>query len=149
MTGIEYSVTETAPERDDAEAEAGLFAHAVESGHDPHESEVHVYARDGSGALLGACGGQILWGDLYIDMMWVHPGARNRGIGSGLLGHAEAEAVRRGCFRVHLDTMTFQAPYFYPRHGYREFARLDGYPNGAERIYYVKELTGANQEAAS
>lgn len=140
-----YTATAVGDENDDAIAEAGLFAHAADTGNDARMGEVHVYAHNPSGELLGACGGQILWDDLYIDLMWVRPETRGQGIGAQLLRRAEQQARQRGCFRIHLDTMTFQAPEFYARLGYREYARLAGYPNRAERVYFVKELEQAGQ----
>ena len=38
-----------------------------------------------------------------------------------------------------LDTFSFQAPEFYPKFGYREFARLD-YPPDHQRIFLKKQL---------
>jgi ribosomal protein S18 acetylase RimI-like enzyme len=123
-----------------AMAEAGLFAHAAAAGHGTQAERLHVLAHDAEGRLVGACGGEMLWGDLYIDLMWVDEKVRGQGIGSEVIRRVEVEAQQRGCFRIHLDTMSFQAPTFYPRLGYREFARLGGYPAGAERIYYVKDF---------
>ena len=38
-----------------------------------------------------------------------------------------------------LDTFSFQAPEFYSKFGYREFARLD-YPPDHQRIFLKKQL---------
>lgn len=137
---VTYSFEEHPDDHDYAVAEAGLFAHADEVGNPPHLVSVHVFARDEAGAVIGACGGEIMWGDLYIDLMWVAPDYRGHGIGAELLTRAEQEARLRRAFRVHLDTMTFQAPAFYPKLGYVEYARLGGYPGGIERIYFAKSL---------
>lgn len=137
---ISYSVEEHPDDHDYAVAEAGLFAHADEGGNPANLVNVHVFARDEAGRMIGACGGEIMWGDLYVDLMWVAPEHRGHGIGAELLSRAEAEARARGAFRVHLDTMSFQAPAFYPRLGYVEYARLGGYPGGVERIYFAKIL---------
>ena len=32
---------------------------------------------------------------------------------------AESEAKKRGCHSVHVDTMSWQAPEFYKKHGYK------------------------------
>lgn len=64
---------------------------------------------------------------------------RRSGIGSRLIAAAERHAVEFGCHSAWVDTFSFQAPNFYPRFGYREFARLD-YPPEHQRIFLQKQL---------
>ena len=63
-------------------------------------------------------------------------------MGSRILACAEAEARARGCRRVVLDTYSFQAPDFYPAHGYREVTRVVGFGDGAAKHFFAKELEG-------
>jgi GNAT superfamily N-acetyltransferase len=86
-----------------------------------------------------------LWGELYFDwlfveLLFVPEALRNQGVGTHLLREAETIARQRGCGHVWLDTFSFQAPAFYRRHGYREFARLGDYPKGHERFFFRKDL---------
>jgi GNAT superfamily N-acetyltransferase len=67
------------------------------------------------------------------------PELRGQGLGSRLLAAAEAEAWRRDCLGVFLDTFEYQALPFYQRHGYELFGTLDGYPPGW-RQYHVRKL---------
>ena len=57
-----------------------------------------------------------------------------------MLAQAEAIARERGCVGIRLDTVSFQAPAFYRRHGYVEFGRIDDYPPGHTRFWFMKRL---------
>jgi predicted N-acetyltransferase YhbS len=81
----------------------------------------------------------LLAGWLFTNLLWVHPELRCAGIGSRLIAEAERHATAFGCHSAFVDTFSFQAPVFYPRFGYREFARLD-YPPDHERIFFKKRL---------
>jgi GNAT superfamily N-acetyltransferase len=76
---------------------------------------------------------------LFIALLWVHADLRRAGIGSALIAEAERHARDFGCRSAWVDTFSFQAPDFYPRFGYREFARLD-YPRGHHRIFFRKHF---------
>jgi GNAT superfamily N-acetyltransferase len=70
-------------------------------------------------------------------MLWLEASARGQGFGKQLLLASEAEMIRRGCRRVHLDTLEFQALPFYERHGYSVFGILNAHPIGYNR-YFLK-----------
>lgn len=114
-----YKTTLTvAPDRPDVEAIGrGLAAfnrrHAGDDGHRP----LALLLRDPAGALVGGLVADTYWGWLHVDLLWVREDLRGRGHGARLLAAAEAEAVRRGCTRAHLDTFAFQAPAFYEKRG--------------------------------
>jgi GNAT superfamily N-acetyltransferase len=70
-----------------------------------------------------------LYGDwLFTNLLWVHEDLRGHGVGSSLLVEAEQRALAFGCHWAWIDTFSFQAPAFYAKLGYQEFARLDEYP---------------------
>ena len=127
----------------DATVEAtanGLRAHDVEmAGEIPYES-VGVVGRSEDGKTVGGLTGTIGGGWMYVHMMWVSPECRGRGLGSALLAAAEQETVRRGCPRVFLNTLSFQAPGFYERNGYTQFAALEESPAPHSRIFFRKDL---------
>ena len=52
----------------------------------------------------------------------------------------EAEAIRRGCHQMHLDTHSYQAPAFYQRLGYEVIGELPGWPGDGVRIFLRKRL---------
>lgn len=75
-----------------------------------------------------------------VEILWVDPAFRGRGLGRALLERVEAEGRARGAARLVLDTFSFQAPRFYEKLGYRRFGQVEPYVNGYGRYYYVKTL---------
>ncbi|NLT35699.1 MAG: GNAT family N-acetyltransferase [Gaiellales bacterium] len=104
--------------------------------------ELVVVARDAQGVLVGGAAGET-WGEVFeLEYLGVSEPWRRQGVGSRILACAEAEARARGCRRVVLDTYSFQAPDFYPAHGYREVTRVVGFGDGAAKHFFAKELEG-------
>lgn len=89
--------------------------------------------------IAGILGGTY-WGWLHIDILWVDENFRSKKIGSRLLIAAENEAKKRGCHSVHVDTMSWQAPNFYKKHGYELISELDNIPNGYKKFHFIKRL---------
>ena len=77
---------------------------------------------------------------MYIDILWVREDHRRQGVGSRLLTEAEKEAMRRGCHHVHVDTMSWQAPAFYQKHGYEVIGVLPDIPLGNQKYLLMKAL---------
>ncbi len=73
-------------------------------------------------------------------MLWVSKDLRGRGLGSRLVALFEAEARKRGCRLVYLDTFSFQAPEFYAKRGYETACRFDGFPGGMSKFVMRKGL---------
>ena len=96
-------------------------------------------ARETQGAIRAGLVGNCYAGWLFVNLLWVHDELRRRGIGQMLLAEAERHAIEFGCHSAWLDTFSFQAPDFYPKFGYQEFARLD-YPPDHLRIFLKKRL---------
>lgn len=137
---IAITLEDNPAEADIREIGRALSAHnAAATGDDAHR-RLAVFLRDRSGGLVGGLVGMTFWGWLAIDLFWVAEGLRGRGYGSRLLAMAEAEAVRRGCTRALLDTLSFQAPRFYLARGYEVFGELDGFPGEHRRFYLTKRL---------
>jgi len=90
--------------------------------------------------VLGGFLGHTSLGLLFIDLVYLPDKIRGSGLGSRMLAMAEAEAVERGCRRGVLYTISFQAPGFYERHGWREFGRIPCDPPGTARVFMTKEL---------
>ena len=107
-----------------------------EDGHTP----ISIVEYDNNGNIIGGILGGTYWGWMYVDILWVHTDHRGKGIGSKLLAETEAEAVHRGCHHVHLDTMSWQAPEFYEKHGYTLIGSLPDIPNGHQKHLLMKAL---------
>ena len=108
-------------------------------GYDDYQP-LFVTLREEDGALLGGLTAETYWGWLYIDILWVSEKKRDQGLGSQLLRAAEAEACKRGCRNVYLDTFSFQALPFYQKHGYTVFGSLPGFPADQTRYFLTKAL---------
>lgn len=107
-----------------------------EDGHTP----LNIIEYDAEGNLIGGILGGTYWGWMYVDILWVREDHRKKGIGSKLLSAAEKEAKSRGCHHVHLDTMSWQAPEFYKKHGYTVIGILPDIPSGNQKYLLMKEL---------
>ncbi|MFK2878472.1 GNAT family N-acetyltransferase [Rhodanobacter hydrolyticus] len=103
-----------------------------------------VLARDPlTGKTLGGITGRTSLGLLFLDVFFLPEALRGSGIGSRMLQMAEAEGGRRGCRAAVLYTISFQAPEFYKKHGWREFGTIPCDPPGTSRIFLTKDLQPA------
>ena len=108
-------------------------------GSDNH-TPINIVEYDIDGNIIGGIIGGTYWGWMYVDILWVQEDHRKKGIGSKLLLEAEKEAIRRGCRHVHLDTMSWQAPEFYKKHGYEIIGILPDIPSGNQKYLLIKAL---------
>jgi GNAT superfamily N-acetyltransferase len=99
-----------------------------------------VFLRDDSGEIVGGLTGFTWGGTLKIEILWVREDQRGSGYGARMLAMAEDEARRRGCRQAILDTHSFQAPEFYPKHGYIQCGVADDWPRGHKQYYFQKRL---------
>lgn len=121
------------------EIEKGLDAHNI----DLISPRSVIPLRSGiidSGRLVAGIVGAVYWGKLHIRLLWVDPEFRSLGLGGRLMDWAEQHGRQLGCTAAVVDTMSFQAPEFYKRRGYRQFGVLYGYEGGASRHYLEKTL---------
>jgi GNAT superfamily N-acetyltransferase len=90
--------------------------------------------------VIGGLLGRTSMGLLFIDLFFLPESLRRHGIGSRVIRTAEDEALRRGCSKAILFTVTFQAPGFYERQGYQALGRIECDPPGHTRICMTKKL---------
>ena len=119
----------------------GLMVHNREQTGDGSYEDLTFLLRDSDGEVVGGLLGEIYWGWLHIDVLWVHERFRNGGMGRELMQAAEQEAVRQGCTAAFLDTFSFQALPFYLGLGYEIFGELNDFPPGHGRYFLKKALT--------
>ena len=96
--------------------------------------------KDNSGKVLGGLLGHTSYRLFFLDVFYLPEELRGAGLGSRIIALAEDEARRRGCTAAFVYTVTFQAPEFYERHGYRRFGEVVCPPDGATRIFLSKTL---------
>lgn len=99
-----------------------------------------VFVRDASGEIVAGMHGWTWGGTGFVQTLWVREDLRGHGLGARILAAAEAEAKRRGCHQMHLDSHSYQAPGFYRRLGYEVIAELPGWPGDDTRIFFRKAL---------
>jgi predicted N-acetyltransferase YhbS len=110
--------------------------------------KLHIVLRD-NGRIVGGLIGDAVVNWLYIGSLAVAPELRGQGFGRRLMDEVERVARSRGYTGIWLNTFTFQAPDFYRKLGYEEFGRLDSYPEGHSRFFFVKYLQERTIDPAS
>ncbi|MDN3563127.1 GNAT family N-acetyltransferase [Paeniroseomonas aquatica] len=93
-----------------------------------------------TGEIVGGLWGGTNFTQLHIDLLFVPEDLRGSGIGSRIMHDAEAEALRRECRGVWLDTYSFQARGFYERLGYSVFGMIEDYLPGHTRFFLKKSF---------
>ena len=101
---------------------------------------IEILARTEQDEIIGGLYGRSIWGTLEIKTFVVKPENRKEGIGSKLMEEAEAEAKRRNCRFISLDTFSFQAPGFYEKLGFEKIGTETDFPKGFEKYYYRKRI---------
>jgi GNAT superfamily N-acetyltransferase len=100
-----------------------------------------VTVRDGdSGEVLGGISGRTSLGLMFIDTVYLPESLRGQDVGTRMLAMAEEEGRRRGCKNGVLYTISFQAPRFYERLGWRVFGEVPCDPPGTRRVFLTKAL---------
>ena len=131
---------EDGPSRDDREFIDRALGHYNEAFlRDPSYASFGLFVRAEAGEIRAGLVGACYAGWLFVNLLWVHAELRRNGIGRALISEAEDRALALGCHSAWVDTFSFQAPEFYKKLGYREFARLD-YPPEHQRIFLQKRL---------
>ncbi len=121
--------------------EEGLAAYNAEQTGLSDRRPLAVLARDpATGGIAGGLLGRTTLGIFFLDLFFLPQPLRGRALGSRILCMAEEEARRRGCRTAALVTISFQAPEFYARHGWREFGRVPCDPPSSFRIFMTKAL---------
>ncbi|MFC5609724.1 GNAT family N-acetyltransferase [Variovorax soli] len=96
----------------------------------PEQQYIRLNAKSADGRLLGGLRGFVFLHWLTIDVLFVEADVRGAGLGGHLLAEAERRAVQLGARNAKLETFEWQAPKFYLKHGYEEYARIDDYAPG-------------------
>jgi GNAT superfamily N-acetyltransferase len=143
MSEPNYRVVVT--DQDNAEAgrtiETGLAEYNREMAGYVDARPLSVHVTDAaSRQVVGGLSGRTSLGLFFIDLFFLPQALRGHRLGTEIIEAAEAEAKRRGCSTAVLYTITFQAPGFYERRGYRVLGRIECPPPGYTRICMTKTL---------
>jgi len=123
------------------------FLKDVEKGLDAHNSKsigkkqipVRFVLTDSSG-VKGGMKASYVGVSFFVSWLWVDEPVRGQGWGKKLMAAAEEEALKLGCTKMFVDTLSFQAPEFYGALGFAECARIPGFYDGHDRIFFQKKL---------
>ncbi len=138
------TLTDAPDERAQAVIRAGLSEYNIgQAGYRDARALAVLVSDPETQEVIGGLLGRTSMGLLFIDLFFLPESLRRHGIGSRVIRAAEDEALRRGCSRAILFTVTFQAPGFYERQGYQALGRIECDPPGHTRICMTKKLNTA------
>lgn len=145
--GLSLSLTDAPGDKAQAVIRGGLAEYSTaQAGYRDARPLAVLVSDPGTREVIGGLLGRTSMGLLFIDLFFLPESLRRQGIGSRVIRRAEDEAVRRGCSRAVLFTVTFQAPGFYERLGYHALGRIECDPPGHTRVCMTKTL-GAGRSA--
>lgn len=122
---MRYQIEFTAnPDQEDTSSlSKGVSVYAIQHGHTPIEP-FGFFVRDKNNQVLAGCNGNIGYGWVYIDQLWVDESLRSQGYGTSLMQAAEKLAKEKNCMAAAVCTMDWEALDFYKKLGYHiEFER--------------------------
>ncbi|THB79586.1 MAG: GNAT family N-acetyltransferase [Desulfobulbaceae bacterium] len=103
--------------------------------------EIVLTATNEKKELVGGVYGELWGGCLEVKLLWVSEQVRDQGVGSELMTSLEEVVRQKGCVKILTDTFSFQAPEFYPKLGFVECFRVQGYSNTEiSRVFFTKDV---------
>ncbi|MBT3190511.1 MAG: GNAT family N-acetyltransferase [Anaerolineae bacterium] len=118
----------------------GLSKYNIEKVGDNKFQRLCFTLQDSEEEIVGGILGEVYWGWLYVDLLWVKDELHGLGYGHRLLIKLEDEGRKLGAKNAYLDTFSFQVPNFYKDHDYQVFGELQDFPPGHQRYFFRKEL---------
>jgi GNAT superfamily N-acetyltransferase len=141
MPDPEIVLTDVVDDRLEAVVDDGLNAYNDAAiGYSDRRPLVVTVKDPATGEILGGAKGRTSLGLLFIELFWLPEALRGSGLGSRILRMMEEEGRRRGCRSAVLLTISFQAPEFYRRQGWRVFGDIPCDPPGTSRVFMTKDL---------
>lgn len=102
--------------------------------------DLTITYKDQKGEVVAGLCGYTNWGWLYVRLLWVSDSQQRKGLGKKLMDAAEAEAKKRGCPKIWVDTFSPEARKFYESIGYKVFGELENFPGEHTRTFLKKIL---------
>jgi GNAT superfamily N-acetyltransferase len=136
-----FVLTDAPSAEDEAAVRDGLSAYNFEKAGYRDQRPLAILVSDPeTGDVVGGLLGGTSFGLLRIDRFFLPESLRKQGLGTKIINTAEEEGRRRGCTRALLTTLSFQAPGFYKRQGWKVLAELEGEPPAPSRFLMTKKL---------
>ncbi len=136
---MKYEKTEN-PRKEDVDVVLeNLRAYNRSQAPEQPQQRMAVFARNAKDQVIGGATGEVNWGWLYIEMLWVHEDYRDQDVGTRLLSDIEDMARKYDVVGFHLGTVDFQALDFYLKNGYEVWGQLADFPPGHTN-YSLKKL---------
>lgn len=111
------------------------------TGESTGNQDITFFIRNSDNEIIGGIRGTYnISGWLSINALWVDKNYRNQGYATLLMQSIENEAEEKGCKNSYLNTISFQAPEFYMKLGYKKFAELENFHHEYNRIFLKKQL---------
>lgn len=104
-----------------------------------HKYKEISFVYESENEILGRIVGFTHWDYLQIELFFVSTKAQGQGIGSKLLNYVEDLAKKENLSYIILETMSFNAPKFYEKHGYEMIANIENSPLPNENRYFYKK----------
>jgi ribosomal protein S18 acetylase RimI-like enzyme len=117
----------------------GLNDDAKEKRDLPPAEPYGFYVKDGD-KVLGGVQGYLIYGALYVQLLWVAKKLRNQGYGKKLMSEAEKFAKEKNYNMITLETLDFQALDFYKKLGFKVDFKRDGFFNNSTCYYLRKTI---------
>lgn len=98
------------------------------------------YAYEDNTEYLAGMSLEYYWGMMHINYLWVDEKLRGKKIGEKFIEIATKLAIEEKCTIIYLETFSFQAPNFYKKYDFKEFAKLENVPEEGIQLYFMKKL---------
>ncbi|OGV50205.1 MAG: GNAT family N-acetyltransferase [Legionellales bacterium RIFCSPHIGHO2_12_FULL_42_9] len=99
------------------------------------------FIRDKKQAIIAGCSGEVMFGSVHTNLLWVDPDYREQGLGHKLMEQIHRHGVKSGCHIATVISMDFQnARKFYENLGYICDLERKGYVDGSSCLFFSKVL---------
>ena len=147
MPEFSFSTHDSHPSEEYALVDTGLGEFNDQAAPLHEVQQISCFVRTSSGQVVGGAIGR-WWGSCCeLQLLWVEPTHRHKGIGRQLIQAFEAQARTHGCDSFFLETFSFQAPGLYISLGYEVAYENTAYPHGIVKYHMVKQVASGASAA--
>ena len=104
------------------------------------ETSFNLTLKSETGEVAGGIRSRAFYQSLTVDFLWIDEKFRRMGYGKDLMLKVEGMAKEAGCISANTMTMSFQAPQFYEKLGYKTVGVFEEYPEGIKKFFLEKKL---------